>query len=127
MKGTKWSANVWIWNRKSPDKSEAKDLPPTKEDDSMAVSFVNTRSHPVEVYWDSDVSGATMTLDLKELRELFRDDKRHRRFQKQIVVPPKRELELTSYESHVFVAVDVDSDEVIWKGQVESKGQMFEI
>lgn len=41
LKGTKWSANVWLWNRPKPKKSAAKDKPKDKNPNEVLVSFVN--------------------------------------------------------------------------------------
>jgi len=128
LKGVKWSANVWIWNRKSPDKSMAKDKPPS-DGGGMPVSFLNKLDNVVDIFWDSesaksDYEGLPETLE--EVEALFDADESDR-FQFQIHVESKREVELTSYEGHTFVGVDKETGNVVFFDQVESNGQLFEI
>jgi prolyl 4-hydroxylase len=60
LKGTKWSANVWIWNRRSPPKSSAKDAPPTTVDGQMSITLLNMVDSKIGVYWDSAVPEESM-------------------------------------------------------------------
>ena len=50
IRGEKWAANVWIWNRKRPvfgkQNTQAKE-----SKTGMQMAFLNGRGFPVEVYW----------------------------------------------------------------------------
>jgi prolyl 4-hydroxylase len=52
IKGLKWSANVWIWNRPKPDKKAAKDGKPDTKDDSISMMFNNKLDESVDIFWD---------------------------------------------------------------------------
>ena len=49
IRGTKWGANVWIWNRKRPvfNKDNINGNGPT----NVHASFVNNRGFTVDLYW----------------------------------------------------------------------------
>ena len=128
IKGIKWSANVWIWNRPSPDKSKAKDIPTPEESDQLSISFLNTREFPVKIFWDSTVPEfADDKLDLAYFTAEFNKDVDHKRFVEQMDLPARRESELTSYSGHLFIAVNPDTNEVLWNGVVRNLGQLMEI
>jgi hypothetical protein len=131
IKGVKWSANVWIWNRKSPDKSAAKDKPPSDEQgdpDGVTISFLNTLPTAVQILWDS-VMSESPDIDKLTMEALNHDKQNDQsdRFQEQFVLDGLRESELQSYMNHVFIAVDPSSKQVIWYGVAESNGQLLEI
>ena len=60
IQGTKWAANVWIWNRKRPvfDGATKAQVDSTE----MSMVFLNTRQHYIEVYW-IDFSGNNKYFD----------------------------------------------------------------
>ena len=130
MEGEKWSANVWIWNRKRPDKSKAKDLPKGKKAKSdprqRLVTFRNKPSSGnVDVYWDSNapVEGFDR---LDEFTEFFREDVKQgfARFKLQGRVESERDLNVNSYDTHVFISVDPTTNEVLYAGAVKNPEQL---
>jgi prolyl 4-hydroxylase len=65
VKGLKWSANVWIWNRPKPDKKKAKDGKPDTKDESISMMFNNKLDESVDLFWDdgSDEGVFQMTIE----------------------------------------------------------------
>lgn len=47
--GTKWAANVWIWNRKRPSFSNSGKK--KTAGDGMAMTVLNSKMFPVDLYW----------------------------------------------------------------------------
>lgn len=122
IKGIKMSANVWVWNRKSPPKSSAKDKDPTKGGSKakpagqLTVNFVNTRKHNLVLYWDSTTPKTGLT-NFQAFTEQVKNNPA--RFHKQADMQPGRAMELNSYKSHVFVGVDTSTDQVVFVGAVD--------
>jgi len=119
----KWSANVWIWNRKRPDKSKAKDLPKEKMKsfEQIKVSFVNRHSTtPLEIYWDANAPVERLD-DFADFTRSFKDDLNSGgvRFKFQGKVAPNMNFAVNSYLGHVFIAVDRSKNDVVWVGAVK--------
>jgi len=60
--GTKWSANVWVWNRYKPSKDEAKDGKPDSSDKSIQMRFHNTLTEDLSLYWENGEEQVFQTL-----------------------------------------------------------------
>ena len=67
IKGLKWSANVWIWNRVKPSKDAAKDGKPSEDvaDSSINVRFKNTHDKTISVFWDDGSMEMVFQMDLE--------------------------------------------------------------
>jgi hypothetical protein len=109
---------VWVWNRSRPDKSKAKDLPKDKQKKdprSRMVQFLNKPSTiTVDIYWDANAP-VTGFEDLAEFTRAFQVDSTtgFPRFKHQGTLQPGRQLEVNSYETHVFVSVNQATKEVV--------------
>mmetsp|Transcript_16257 Transcript_16257/g.18411 ORF Transcript_16257/g.18411 Transcript_16257/m.18411 type:complete len:509 (-) Transcript_16257:133-1659(-) len=64
IKGVKWSANVWIWNRPRADKSKAKDKKTGPPPNSITVSFKNVQTFPISLFWDNGTPEMVKQVDL---------------------------------------------------------------
>mmetsp|Transcript_7354 Transcript_7354/g.9323 ORF Transcript_7354/g.9323 Transcript_7354/m.9323 type:complete len:552 (+) Transcript_7354:151-1806(+) len=85
IKGTKWSANVWIWNREKPDKSKAKDgkgKNAKKTPGAINVLMVNDKDSPINIYWDDGSHDMVFQME----------------------IPVDQRMPMTTYEGHRFVA-----------------------
>jgi hypothetical protein len=51
IKGDKWGANVWIWNRPRPYFGKTKKKDGTMESNNVHLAFVNTRPKSVDLFW----------------------------------------------------------------------------
>lgn len=126
LKGTKMSANVWVWNRQSPPKSSAKDVDPkrgaTPVEGQIQIEFTNTRKSQVDLYWDAMTPRSGFE-DLQAFTNAFKTNKD--RFHSQGVLKAGRALELNSFESHVFVAIDSETKECVWVGAVSPDNKEF--
>ncbi|KAH9251026.1 hypothetical protein BASA81_011086 [Batrachochytrium salamandrivorans] len=114
LQGTKMSANVWVWNRKSPPKSSAKDKDPnrggSKVEGQLRIEFINTSKQELQVFWD----GNTPQTGLDDLEQFTKQySVNPDRFHLQGSLKPGRRVELTSYNGHVFVTVDVTTKQVV--------------
>ena len=99
-KGTKWSANIWIWNRPKASKDEALD---GDDDDSskntkkpkgqFSVMFVNDHSSELELFWND---GSWFEGESK-------DDKGLTSFG---IVEPGEEKVMNTFKSHIFIGRD---------------------
>ncbi len=99
IKGTKWSGNVWIWNRPSADKSKAKDKAPDDKSeeasaDSFAVRFVNEMTVPIDLFWDpnfgEDPADGSNAKD---------------HFVEQGTIKPGKSKMINTYDGHTFHAL----------------------
>ncbi|KAH9250899.1 hypothetical protein BASA81_011287 [Batrachochytrium salamandrivorans] len=117
--GDKWSANVWIWNRKRPDKSMAKDKRvESKNTLSVPVAFHNHLSERIELFWDANAPNKGLD-DLAAFTKAFATQKN--RFKPQGWLEAEGGgMDLKSFEGHVFVAVD-PAQQVRWVGTVPAK------
>jgi len=78
VKGVKWSANVWLWNRPKPNMNER-----GKAGDQIAMSFQNDMAHTVELLWDD---GTPAMLSLGD-------------------IAPGESMPMNTYDGHRFVAL----------------------
>lgn len=90
--GTKYSANVWIWNRPKPGKDQAKDGKAKNDDTKIEMQFHNARNEPIELFWDN---GST--------EGVF-----------QVLIDPGMYSPMTTYHGHSFFARPVGSAERIF-------------
>eukprot|EP00924_Labyrinthula_sp_SR-Ha-C_P013204 maker-scaffold_12-snap-gene-12.7-mRNA-1 protein AED:0.24 eAED:0.24 QI:371/1/1/1/0.66/0.5/4/35/573 len=63
----KWSANVWLWNRPKPKKSEAKDGTPktaTENAGAIKLSMINDLGESVGLFWDDGTEEMVLQMDL---------------------------------------------------------------
>jgi prolyl 4-hydroxylase len=81
IKGVKWSANVWIWNRHKPAKAKAKDGKP-KRDSGIEMEFLNTLPETVELFWDDGSDAGVL----------------------QYAIAPSSRRPITTYHGHRFIA-----------------------
>ena len=51
IKGDKWGANVWIWNRPRPYFGKTKKKDGTMESSNVHLAFVNTQPKSVDLFW----------------------------------------------------------------------------
>ncbi|GBG31794.1 Prolyl 4-hydroxylase subunit alpha-1 [Hondaea fermentalgiana] len=81
IKGTKYSANVWIWNRPKPRKDQAKDGKPANSN-GIEMRFHNARGEAVELFWDDGSDKGVF----------------------QVVLGPGEYSPMTTYHGHSFFA-----------------------
>lgn len=118
IRGIKWSANVWIWNRLRPDKAKAKDKPkglPDKQNEaSMKVAFKNELGEAVVLWWDGNtpVDLAKEKFDVALAKDAAA--KENKRFVHQYDIAPKVTRDMSTYDGHVFVAVSSTTGKVVW-------------
>ncbi|GBG25796.1 Prolyl 4-hydroxylase subunit alpha-1 [Hondaea fermentalgiana] len=93
VKGIKYSANVWVWNRPKPSKSDAKDAGarPAPDLNSIQMHFHNRRAGKVNLFWDDGTEDMI--------------------FQAEIL--PGEMQSMTTYHGHSFVVRDADSKETL--------------
>eukprot|EP00924_Labyrinthula_sp_SR-Ha-C_P013205 maker-scaffold_12-snap-gene-12.6-mRNA-1 protein AED:0.28 eAED:0.28 QI:63/1/1/1/1/1/3/44/573 len=63
----KWSANVWLWNRPKPEKSEADDESQQTRVDNFGViklNMLNDLGEPVGIFWDEGEEEMSFIMDL---------------------------------------------------------------
>lgn len=67
LKGLKWSANVWIWNRVKPSKDQAKDGKPkeSNDDNSINIRFKNSHEKTISIFWDDGSMEMVFQMDLE--------------------------------------------------------------
>ena len=122
IKGVKWSAIVWIWNRIRPEKSAAKDKPPpgaksqgSSAPGAMHVSFRNSFTHEVGVFWDANVPTDISKTDYDKVFA-----KMPTRFHHQFDVPPQHFREVNTFDKHTFIAIDKVTNKVVWKKMMDA-------
>jgi hypothetical protein len=118
IKGTKWSANVWIWNRIRPDKSKAKDKPKGMKEKphplAMTASFKNKHSQTVVLYWDSSAPSDTAMVDYEQEWK-----NNQSRFTFQYDLNPEVTRDMNTYDQHAFVAFEKGTQKFIWAGKMD--------
>jgi len=93
ISGTKWSANVWLWNREKPGKEKALDGDGKEADDSsFQVYFQNDRSDPIDLFWDDGTDDMIFQM---------------------AVEPGGVRAPITTYHGHRFVAKDATTKEIL--------------
>lgn len=113
LEGEKWSANVWVWNRprKTPDRQK------------RLVIFRNIETTTtMDIYWDSTSSiDANKAMEFGEIATAFRGDQSSglTRFKHMGKLAPNGELRRNSFPGHVFIAVDIVTNEVLFTSSVE--------
>jgi hypothetical protein len=113
LKGIKWSANVWIWNRQRPDKSKAKDMPKAKVKNAggFNLQFRSSQKNVLEVLWDSQ--SMDFTKDSEDVNAAVLADPERKRFVRQYELPPNLVRNIQTYDKHVFVFVDTVTKQVV--------------
>ena len=77
LRGEKWAANLWVWNRPRDRLNQAK----AKAREGLTVTFTNHRQEAVELYWVDD--------DVEALQTLLQ---------------PGRKIAINTFPTHVFAA-----------------------
>eukprot|EP00512_Aurantiochytrium_limacinum_P002219 CAMPEP_0171497536 /NCGR_PEP_ID=MMETSP0958-20121227/7331_1 /TAXON_ID=87120 /ORGANISM="Aurantiochytrium limacinum, Strain ATCCMYA-1381" /LENGTH=543 /DNA_ID=CAMNT_0012031799 /DNA_START=1011 /DNA_END=2642 /DNA_ORIENTATION=+ len=92
IKGMKFSANVWVWNRPKPNKDQAKDSErPAPDHNSIQMQFHNHRDNAVNLFWDDGTD-----------EMLF-----------QVEIPAGEMQSMTTYNGHSFVAKDAFTNQTV--------------
>ncbi|CAK9029144.1 Probable prolyl 4-hydroxylase 9 (AtP4H9), partial [Durusdinium trenchii] len=108
IKGLKYSANVWIWNRPKPSKENAKDggkKSKPANNNQIGMQFHNARDTKVNLYWDDGTEDMVF----------------------QVEIEPGFYSPMSTYHGHRFVARDAETNEEVFSfvAKDEMKGEEF--
>jgi hypothetical protein len=140
VRGEKWSANVWIWNRPHPsDEEKQKDLERYQKKIEIGETHVvfenSVDGVNVKLYYDADESqdGYALLPTLEELTKDWKeeqqrekssntdedDDTSSTRFVFQFTIPSSSSRTITTYPTHAFIAVNEKTNQVIWAKRIK--------